>query len=269
MKSKETVPAVVPGLLPSTEVVDYGNHAGEGMDVGMSEMLIPFIGLLQAQSEELDPSKSKYIKGAAQGMIVNRATRELASTMNLVAAVRTRTYEEWVPREKGGGHVGTHLPESEVVVAAIAKAKAGSTEKYPKLFTTGGNHLVETFSLFCIDLNEKLEPRGFVIVPFSSSKIGAYKGYRTIIGQMKGGVPLFGFVATLSVVDAKNAKGSFKNFKLLPLTGDAASSRIPPTHPAFQAAVSLKEALEAGTAKADYGTAADEATEAESEDGQF
>lgn len=259
-EAKSNLPAVMPGLLPSTEVVDYGEHAGAGMDVSLDELLIPFVGLLQKDSKQCVEGEAKFIDGAEAGMIINKATNQLfpgGTGLVLVPVLRTHTIEEWVPLDAGGGHVATHGLRDDIVEDARARARAaGDNSRYPKLVTEEGNELVETYSLFCIHASDEGEPLGFIVVPFTSSKISRYKAFRTAIDTLKGArkMALYSFVARLTSFDDKNKKGRFKNFTLAPVTGDAASSRIGPDNPLFQAAVSLKEAIESGRAKADFST---------------
>lgn len=244
---------------------DYGEDAGKGLDLTLDDLLVPFLGLLQKDSKETDESEEKYIEGAAAGMIINKATKQLVdgeTGMLLIPALRRRSYVEFLPDR--GGFVADHDPNSPIVRAALAKGA-----KRSELTTDTGNTLSETFSVFAIEVDADMNPIGYVVVPFSSSKIAVWRGYWTKLDTcrvVKDSVPkkltdvtaIYSHVVRLGSKDQKNDKGKFKNYTLEPAKGGVIDSLIQSTHPAYQAAKALAEAITAGRASADYSTEAPE-----------
>ena len=248
---------------------EYGEDAGVGVDLTLDDLKIPFIGLLQKDSAELDSDEEKYIEGVSEGQILNKATRAAVdgeTGLLLVPAIRQRMFVEWLPDR--GGFVAEHLPSSDVVRAAMATGA-----KRNELTTEAGNELQETFSIFAIVCEEDGTPTGFCVVPFTASKISAWRDYFTQLDAAKvtRGAPLFAHTIRLTSRFVKNAKGKFYNFVMAPANGGVVDSMIAPDSPAYQAAKDLREAILAGRAQADYSTADGETggSPSESADGHF
>lgn len=259
MSKNQPVPAAPTALaLP----FDYGQDAGRGLDLTLDDLLVPFLGLLQKDSAELDPDEEKYIEGAAEGMLLNKASKQLydgESGILIVPALRRRSFVEFLPDR--GGFVADHETNSQVVRDALA-----SGAKRSELTTKNGNVLTETYSIFAITLDEQLNPTGYVVIPFSSSKIAVWRGYWTKIDtclvtvngtrkKLSQAATIFSLLIRLGSKFQKNDKGKFFNFTLAPAKGGVLESLIPADHPAYIAAKSLEEAVLAGRAQADYTTA--------------
>jgi len=204
--------------------VDFGEYAGMGLENQTSrDVAIPFLGLVQALSPELQEGAAKFIPGAKDGSLFNTVTRELlGSTVYVVPCYTENVYVEWVPRDAGGGFVAVHALDSEVVAKARASAKSFKDQK-----TEAGNELQETFYMYGLLLDGKEGKTGVspIVIAFTGSKIKVYKQLMTQIRTMKGRFPLFAFRLGVSSVTAKNKKNQpYKNFKLEAANGSLADS---------------------------------------------
>lgn len=254
-KTKKQAVAVIP---------DFGADAGVGNDITMEDLKIPFVNLLQALSPQVIEAGDDYIEGAKPGLIINKATEELLTSMNLVLASRKRSFIEWRPNR--GGFAGEHEPLSNVVKQAQATAV-----KRNKLLTKDGNSLEETFSLYAIQLDDDGNPLGYVVIPFTSTKIKAWRSYFTKLDTARSGsrkltdvAPLFAMSATLTVRAETNNEGQpYFNFVLKPANGGVLESVIGPDSEGYNSAKALREAIELGRAKADYSTHDDAVAEEE------
>ena len=241
---------------------DYGDDAGAGMDLTMDDLKIPFIALAQSDSKILDEEEDVYAPGGAAGMLFNGATKEYADGLTLCLAVRSVSYIEWLPDR--GGFVDEHASNS----AIVKEAKANAAKRY-ELRTANGNELVETKSIFAIVLDADLMPVGYVVVPFTSSKMAPWRDYWTAIdtARVSRKAPVFAHLVRLTSKSDKNKKGDkFKNFlmhpardaegelTLDPLLASVSGSMLPPNHPAYLAARELRDAVESGRAVADQTT---------------
>lgn len=235
---------------------DFGADAGVGNDITMEDLKIPFLNLLQALSPAVQKGTDNYIEGAEPGMILNKATEQLFSAtegISLVLASRKRSYTEWKPDR--GGFAGEHEPTSRIVKNAMANAV-----KRNELFTEDGNSLEETFSLYAIQINDKGEPQGFVVIPFTSTKIKAWRSYFTKLDTARAGdrkltdvAPLFAMAVKLTAKGEVNKKNQpYFNYDLQPLGEGMLESVLSPDSDGFKAAKALREAIEAGRAQADY-----------------
>lgn len=236
-------------------VIDYGKYSGRGFQNQTKEdIALPFINLLQSNSPEVDKKDERYINGAEPGMFVNSVTKELFSHIELVPAITMHTFDEWRPRDAGGGIVASHPLHSEVT----KEARAQSTQ-FGK-FKRGDNDLVETFKIFGVQSIDG-KPGPMVVVAFTSTKI---KSYRHIMGRlqsfqftMENGQritpPLFAHLVRIDAVGAKNAKGSFYKTSVLPaVENDVAKSLLDTSDPRFILAAECESLVSAGKAKADY-----------------
>ena len=197
---------------------DYGSDAGGGFEgTTQADLSIPFLNVLQANSPQVE---DKQVEGASSGMIFNTVTNELVNGetgVPLLIAHEEHVFVEWTPRTKGGGFVGQHAVDSEVVKAA-QQATGGDRTK--KLQTPNGNDLIETYYLYSLILNaEGTEVEGFAVFPITSTKIKHYRAFKTAIYMIKGKPPLWAARLKISTWKDKNEKGAFYNVKFDPLVG--------------------------------------------------
>lgn len=241
----------------NTAMAEYGayaDYAGAGFENQTSDdYSIPFLQILQALSPQLQENDS-----LRQGMILNTVTGEVWDGKKGIAFVPATTqhvYVEWKPRDAGGGFVGIHEVNSDLV----NHAKAASSE-YGKYTTPDGNELIETFYVYGIALDDDGNASEAVLA-FSSTKIKKYKGWmtkaKTIQIPLPDGrripAPLFAHRYRLKTVSEKNNKGQFFNWDAITFDGEnAQQARLLPDDPLFQAAVNIKSMIEQGKARAAY-----------------
>ena len=231
----------------------YEAYAGAGFENQTADdYAIPFIQILQALSPQLQDNDS-----LRQGMIINTVTGEVFDGKTGVAFVPATTqhvYVEWRPRDAGGGFVGVHQPNSDLVRDCVANQEFG------QFSTPDGNELVETFYVYGVVIDAD-GSASEAVLSFWSSKIKRYKGWmtkaKTIQIALPDGrripAPLFAHRYRLRTVSEKNNNGQFFNWDVIQYDGDnAVEARLLPSDPIFQMAVSVKEMIEQGTARAAY-----------------
>lgn len=76
----------------------------EGIDKGAASL--PFLGILQGLSPQVQRGTPGYVEGAAPGRIFNSVTKELYDSVDVSVLRMTHTYCWWVKREEGGGFKG-------------------------------------------------------------------------------------------------------------------------------------------------------------------
>jgi len=203
---------------------DFGDFSGMGFENQTSnDMVIPFIGLLQALSPQVQDSDPSRIKEAKAGDLFNTVTQELIpAPAYFVPCCTDNVYVEWVPRDSGGGFAGIHTLDSDIV--GIARQSAAS---FNELKTPEGNDLIETFYIYGLllegpDDKESVSP---IVLAFTSTKIKIYKRLMTTLRTIKGRPPMFAFRLAISSVDEVNKKKqAYKNFKIEPVHGSLAES---------------------------------------------
>lgn len=240
-----------------TDVADYIGYAGmEGAgfeNQTSDDYAIPFLQILQALSPQLETDGD-----LRQGMIINTVTGEVFPGKEGIAFVPATTrhvYVEWRPREVGGGFVAVHEIDSETVIYCV------STQEFGEYKTPAGNDLIETFYVYGIAFDSEGTPIQSVLA-FSSTKIKKYKAWmtkaKTIQIRLTDGrripAPLFAHRYRLRTVNEKNSKGAFHNWEITFDGSNALEARLPPDSEIVEAAISIREMLDSGKARAAYET---------------
>lgn len=110
--------APVPAILDA-RLTNLAKHAGAGMErVGIDDMVLPRIKLLQALSPEVNRRNPEYVKGAVPGLFLNVATRKLFRSLRVVPAAYIRHHIEWLPNR--GGFVRDH-GDNAVIMEQVVK----------------------------------------------------------------------------------------------------------------------------------------------------
>ena len=247
---------------------DYSAYEDDAIQLGMDDLSIPFVSLVQTDSKVLDPEEDNYVPGGEAGQLLDSSRRQYHNELLLVPALKDHKFVEWLPDR--GGYAGEHDPKSPVVRQAI-KGEDGTLRR-----ADGPNELAETKSLWCIICEgDDLNPVGFCVVPFTGSKFRPWRQYWDRVNTMKGShrIPPMALTIRLTSKDEKNQKGKkYKNYVMHPArdesgalttdpnASDVATSLLSPEHPAFQAAAQLREAIQSGRATVDRETANNEET---------
>lgn len=246
---------------------DYGEMAHEGFEgTTIKDLSIPFINVLQSNSPEVE---DQTIPGAKSGDLVNSVTKEILQQPLIVLPLeKEESWVEWVPRNKGGGLVDRHAPDSELVQRLI-KENGGS--RIPPKDAEGkriafkspkGNDVIETHYVYCLVLSLDGETvEGYCVLSFASAKIKAYKDWMTALYTQKGRPPIFANRAKVSTSKQKNEQGTFYIYAIHPLKDTWRESLIPPNTEAGMSllteAKDFRKMIQDGLAKPAYDTAED------------
>ncbi len=221
---------------------DYGEDADAGFEnMRREEFAIPFLRVLQQMSPQCD--RNSGIKDAAPGMLFNTVTQDVFGEVEVIPCHRSHTFIEWIPRDKGGGLVDIHDPGSDVV----RTTKEGQSA-FGKLEMENGNELIETYSIFALQLvGEKYEQ---VIINFSSTQIKSYQQWMTrasgvLVKQSdKRNVrpPLFAHIYRLTTTQRTNEMGKWYVISSDFSGGGADEARLPLDSELYMAARSFRAA---------------------------
>lgn len=102
---KRGTPVTAPAKSKTTAVAAPAKPGRGFEEADASSYAIPFLVILQSNSPQLDE-----IKGAKAGMILNTATGEVMSKIEVIPCVFQRRFLRWGPRDAGGGFKGSMLP---------------------------------------------------------------------------------------------------------------------------------------------------------------
>lgn len=238
------------------EMSAYADYAGSGFEnQTQDDYSIPFLTILQALSPQLLPEAGNdHLK---QGMVFNTVTGDYFAGkegITFIPATTQHEYIEFKPRDAGGGFVGRHEVNSQIVKDAI-----NASTEFGKYGTVDGNELIETFAVYGV-LVDKDGGSTPAVIAFSATKIKKYKGWmtkaKTIQIPLPDGrripAPLWSHRYRLKTASEKNNKGSFFNWDIAFDGENAAAARMAPNDPLAVQARDLITLIGSGKAGANY-----------------
>lgn len=193
---------------------------GMGNSTASSDNSLPFLAIIQKGSPQLNKQKAEFIKGAEVGDLFNTATGRLfkvndeeiyPSGLPVIPFEFQKAYVEWIPRDAGGGYVGTHQFSERV----LQDKKAVKQKKGPPM-TPEGTQLVETAYQFVL-IEDSPMP---LVMGMSSTQLGPMRGWMsmrnefTIDGEQ---APSFTRRYGITTVYKENDQGDWYQFKIVDL----------------------------------------------------
>jgi len=176
--------------------------SGRGSEeIGLDDLSIPRIGIVQDLSPQRKKEKPEYIQGAEEGMMFNSVTKKLYSSLIAIPVYYRMEYFLWRPRKMGGGFRGV-FPTREAAEAAM-KASDEPVE------------LIETAQQFCIVSDDGKEWEEAVI-SMSSSNSGPSRNWNSDIRLRcrPQNLDRFALMYTVRPVRKTNDKGDFFVFSI-------------------------------------------------------
>ena len=171
-------------------------------DVGVKDMILPRIDVLQALSPQIKKSDPAYIQGAEQGILYNTVTGELyGSSVEFVPVMFRKEFILWKLRKAGGGFFGAFKTEAEANAAHCAVADPSCYEvveshQHFVILLTGSGHRQAVFSM-------------------TKSKLKASRTLNTMVQMAE--VDRFAKAYKATAIEAKSEKGEFWNVRMSPL----------------------------------------------------
>lgn len=162
-------------------------------EVGVEDLVIPRLEVVQALSPCRKKTDPAYIEGAEEGMLYNNVTRELYGSEVVVIPVFFRKeWLIWKDRKKGGGFRGAYPNEQE---GKAALDELEGSEDFD---------LVDTGQQFCLIMkgNGKAEE---IVVSMSKSKMKVSRKWNSLIRLANG--DSFSRAYIIKAVPDKNTNG--------------------------------------------------------------
>lgn len=168
--------------------------AGAGLEeVSVTDVQTPYLRIAQALSPQLKKSGSDFIEGLDQGDIFNTVTKQFWKAdegVTVLPVYFQLKYNEWVPRNEGGGFVREH-PHDSPDVLALEQSKDSTMQS--------GNDLVKTATHLVKIMHENgaLET---VILDMKGSNLKRSRGWNSLMSmQRHDGVLLPSYAKTYTV----------------------------------------------------------------------
>lgn len=143
--------------------------SGVGVDsMGMDDVAVPYLYILQTNSPQVNPDHDLYIEGATAGMFYNNVSGEVydgrKEGLVVIPCAYERKYVEWVPRDNGGGYVADHDIDSDILSETSPNEKGIPCLK-------NGNLIVETAYHYVYFKNPKDGQWDQIIIPMKSTML--------------------------------------------------------------------------------------------------
>jgi len=184
---------------------DYlGDEVRGQENVGMEDLTIPRLDVLQSLSPQRKKNDPAYIEGAEEGMLFNTVTGQLyGESIYFVPVYYRKEWLIWKKQNKGGGFMGSFDTELEAATEFSEKGYDGDYE-----IVDTGNH----FGLIFSDENDVEE----ICISMAKSKAKVSRQLNTLV-KMAGG-DRFSRVYKISATEDQNKEGQdYFNLKVAAL----------------------------------------------------
>ena len=208
----KVVPATNQLPIPQT-TGGFEDFAGAGLEnVGINDVLVPRLAIIQALSPQLKKKDATFIEGAEVGSIADLGTGDLFPNGVIFLPVHYRKdYLEWAPRASGKGLVNVHHDP------AILDRTSRDDKNRPVL--PNGNYISETAQFFGINLSAG---RRKCFIPMASTQLKKARKWMTMatgekLKRADGSEytpPLFYRVYDLKSADESNAEGDWSGWTI-------------------------------------------------------
>lgn len=200
-KNENTALAVQDAAVPAFLAGRTGPARGSET-VGMDDLVIPRLELVQALSPCIDEDSGDYIEGAKQGMLYNNVTRELyGNEVKLVRVSFKKEHIVWKNRKKGGGFVGAF--DSEAEAESVRKAQE-NPEDY---------QVNDTANHFCLMVNPNTGRLEEIVVSMAVTKLKVSRQWNSLI-RINGGDSFSRVYVLGSFKDQNGAGETYYNYTI-------------------------------------------------------
>lgn len=179
-------------------------------DVGMEDLSIPRLDIVQALSPCRKKNDSAFIEGAEEGMMFNNVTRELfTSSVLIVPIMFKKEFIIWKDRKAGGGFRGSFQSKEDAEVELTSIIKDGDNGPFDIVDTA--QHLcllVRMKDNQCVSTEE-------IAISMSKSKMKVSRQWNSMV-RLYGG-DRFSRMYEVSAVEDSSEKGEYYNFSVKPV----------------------------------------------------
>lgn len=196
---------------------DILSDSGAGVDnMGMDDVAVPYLYILQTNSPQVNEDSDVYIKGSKPGMFFNNVSEEVfdgrETGLIVIPCAYERKYVEWVPRDTGGGYVADHPIESGILNETTPNNKG-----IPCL--GNGNLIVETAYHYVYMQNPETKVWEEIIIPMKSTMLKKSRRWNktlmaTLIPGTSNRAPRWLYPYRLKTVKEQKNDNTWSNFDI-------------------------------------------------------
>lgn len=157
---------------------DLKKDAELGGEVGLKDIAIPYLYILQTNSPQCNEDSEKYIEGAKNGMflltVIDKIYEGRDKGIFVVPCYYERKIMEWIRREEGGGLVGSYPAEDPIMQQAKPNEKN-------QMILPNGHMLMDTAYHYVLVYDEADKTWTQAIMPMKSTALKVSRKLNSII----------------------------------------------------------------------------------------
>lgn len=159
-------------------IADLIKDEALGGQLGLKDIAIPFLYILQTNSPQCNPDDGKYIEGAKAGMFYLTVLDKIFDGRNegimIVPCYYERKIMEWVQREQGGGLVGSYEAEHPIMQQAKPNEKN-------QMILPNGHMLMDTAYHYLLIYDKNVDTWTQAVMPLKSTALKVSRKLNSII----------------------------------------------------------------------------------------
>jgi hypothetical protein len=157
---------------------DLVKDAQLGGEVGLKDIAIPYLYVLQTNSPQCNADSEKYIEGAKAGMflltVIDKVFDGRTTGVTVVPCYYERKIMEWIPREEGGGLVGSYPAEDPIMLQARPNEKK-------QMMLPNGHMLMDTAYHYLMLYDESEKTWTQCIMPLKSTALKVSRKLNSLV----------------------------------------------------------------------------------------
>jgi hypothetical protein len=189
--------------------------SGQGLQgIGVDDLAMPFMKILQKGSPECDKEDPLYNPEASAGLFINSVSGKLYGDFVCIPCAYEKQYLEWKPKTAGGGLEAIH----DVPTGLSLLATCTRNEKKKDVLPNGNILVTSAMHYVGIRIGNDVE---FAIMAMSSTGLKKSRRWNSVMSSIKldgkNGKytpPIFGHQYQIETIGESNNDGSWYNWKI-------------------------------------------------------
>lgn len=191
-----------------------GNDNRGNENVSNEDVQQPRLRLLQLISDEVKPTNSEFIEGAAAGQMLDSVTKEVFDVAYVVNLYFRTSWNLWKDRKKGGGLKAVCASETEGLqeLAKFVEAEGIRPDDITRINETF--ELVHTPEHLCLRIDPETGELSPIIVDMPKTKAKVSRLWNSLIRSQKMGARFAHCYKITTFMDKNSSGDEYFNYKI-------------------------------------------------------
>jgi len=180
----------VPGIVKVEDaelLKELEGVAGAGLSDSIEDQGTPLLYIAQKGSPQVDERDAKFIKDLKQGMAFNNLTGQMYDAEHVglpfLPCFMRVTWDEWTPRNQGGGFHGSHPRNTDMAALKAVPFKRDEKSKARRdIYVLPDGHELKLTAKYYGVLPETWSP---IVIPMASTSLGCSSRLQAMIKEQK------------------------------------------------------------------------------------